>query len=86
MNHDLDMPCAKIKIIKSNMEGEREFIITPEGLIWLKNLLLKIFLGVYKSDKNTTNRDIMIGRQHSTAEVIYELILDFNYFKTANHT
>jgi len=31
-HHDIDMPCAKIKIIKSNMEGEREFIITPEGL------------------------------------------------------
>ena len=31
MGFDENKPYAKIKIIKSNMEGEREFIITPEG-------------------------------------------------------
>lgn len=30
-NNDYDFRHAKLKIIKSNMEGEKEFVITPEG-------------------------------------------------------
>ena len=31
MTHNPDIPFAKIKIIKSNVEGEKEFIVTPDG-------------------------------------------------------
>ena len=31
MTFNPEIPYAKIKIIKSNMEGEKEFIVTPDG-------------------------------------------------------
>ena len=33
MDYNPEIPHAKIKIIKSNMEGEREFIVTPDGIL-----------------------------------------------------
>lgn len=69
MTHNQEVPCAKIKIIKSNNEGEKEFIVTPEGNFEFKQKIIINLIGVVKSEKNTTIRDIMIGRQQSTSEV-----------------
>jgi hypothetical protein len=50
----------KITVIKSNAESDmsniEEYLVNEKGL--------------YQSEKNTTSKDIIIGRQHITAEGI----------------
>lgn len=58
--------------MKSNADAFNncaEHIVTERGRLLSFCLVLKLNQGVIKSEKNTKNEDVMIGRQQATAEV-----------------